>query len=61
MDADEKALDMVVEGMGNAARRFKAQRWAPKPKPQETAAPAEEPEAPQVSASELERLLTPES
>ncbi len=34
MDA---AVDAVVSDMGKAALRFKAQRYAPKPKPEEPA------------------------
>lgn len=55
MDA---AVEAVIADMGEAARRFKSQRYAPKPKPE--AAP-EQPKAeeaePQVSLGELESML----
>jgi hypothetical protein len=53
---EEQALDAVVADMSNAARQFKASKYAPKPTPVEPVAEAPA-DAPQLGAAELESLL----
>lgn len=54
----DAAMQAVVADMGEAAKRFKAQRYAPKPPPETPKAEEPAPEAePNVTASELEAML----
>ena len=55
--AEDQSLDAVLDDMGNAARKFKAAKYTPKPAataPEAAEAPAD---APQLGAAELESLL----